>query len=228
MKDIMPPINTPDSLFHDGNPLTGALGTVVNATFMNDVQGSVQNIQTELKALLTATDSLPNDNVNNQILLALKALFLQANNNLSEIKDAGVTAIETARGNLGLKSAAIKEVGTGIGQIPDMSSQQKGVGAGFGWQKLPSGLILQWGGTPAIAGSGSSVNVSFPVAFPTAVVGVVFQSTTEVSPSCALFMHTDLTTVSMKVWGVAKVVAAGATVSPLSPGISASWLVWGY
>lgn len=154
--------------------------------------------------------------------------ILHRQGNLYEIFIAGAGAQADSRKNLGLKIAATYDVGTGSGQIPDMSSQQKGVGAGFGWQKLPSGLIFQWGGTAPIAGSGSSVNVSFPIEFPNAVVGVVFQSITEVSPSCAFFMHSDLTTSSMKAWGVAKVIAAGATTAPLSAGISASWLVWGY
>ena len=37
--------------------------------------------------------------------------------------------------------------------------------AGSGYQKLPSGLIIQWGGTGVIPGP-SGVTVTFPVAFP--------------------------------------------------------------
>lgn len=48
------------------------------------------------------------------------------------------------RGDLGLKSAALREVGVGENQIPDISSfanspQQNG------FMKLPGGLMLQWG-----------------------------------------------------------------------------------
>lgn len=31
MQDIMPSIDTPDNHFHNGNPLTGARGTIVPA-----------------------------------------------------------------------------------------------------------------------------------------------------------------------------------------------------
>lgn len=42
---------------------------------------------------------------------------------------------------LGLKTAALREVGTGANQIPDMSSFTYG----GGWQKLPDGLVIQRG-----------------------------------------------------------------------------------
>lgn len=41
--------------------------------------------------------------------------------------------------------------------------------AASGYQKLPGGLILQWGGISASNGLG---NVTFPIAFPTALAGV--------------------------------------------------------
>jgi hypothetical protein len=38
-----------------------------------------------------------------------------------------------------------------------------------GWQKLPSGLIIQWG----LTGTGGTVTTVFPIAFPTACFSVV-------------------------------------------------------
>lgn len=70
---------------------------------------------------------------------------------------------------LGLGDAAKKNVGTGSGQIPDMSSfgNQR---ADSGYQYLPGGLILQW----AIAITKTSPEtVSFPIAFPTRALCVV-------------------------------------------------------
>ncbi len=68
---------------------------------------------------------------------------------------------------LGLGEAAKRNVGTGSGQIPDMSSFASALSLS-GYQKLPSGLIIQWGA--AVAGIGSTGGtgnvVSFPVAFP--------------------------------------------------------------
>ncbi|MCY1187451.1 hypothetical protein D9M73_284320 [compost metagenome] len=40
-----------------------------------------------------------------------------------------------------------------------------------GWQKLPSGLILQWGQTPVA--TADDVTTSLPIAFPTAFATVV-------------------------------------------------------
>lgn len=70
---------------------------------------------------------------------------------------------------VGLGDAAKKNVGTGSGQIPDMSSfgNQR---ADSGYQYLPGGLILQW----AIAKTKTSPEtVSFPIAFPTRALCVV-------------------------------------------------------
>ncbi len=65
---------------------------------------------------------------------------------------------------LGLGEAAKRNVGTGANQIPDMGSFTLSV-SGTGYQKLPSGFILQWGsiGAPGIA---QDVVTHFPIAFP--------------------------------------------------------------
>lgn len=117
MKDIMPPINTPDNQFHDGNPLTGSQGTLVTAQFMNDTQSSVINVQTELKSILTGANIQINDSKNDQVLEAINKLI---------------------RSNSGASLAQT------------------------GWQKLPSGLVMQWGtGAP----TNGRCDMSFPIAF---------------------------------------------------------------
>lgn len=63
--------------------------------------------------------------------------------------------------NLGLGEAAKRGVGTGSNQIPDMSAFANNMSFS-GYQKLPSGLILQWG----LASGGSSYVVTLPVTFP--------------------------------------------------------------
>ena len=45
--------------------------------------------------------------------------------------------------------------------------------AGSGYQKLPSGLILQWGTAPSTA-PGTITSVFFPIAFPTAALSISF------------------------------------------------------
>ncbi|MCZ5705073.1 phage tail protein [Escherichia coli] len=65
---------------------------------------------------------------------------------------------------LGLGEAAKRNVGTGANQIPDMGSFMLSASVP-GYQKLPSGFILQWGsiGAPGIA---QDVVTHFPIAFP--------------------------------------------------------------
>ncbi|HAH0782019.1 TPA: phage tail protein [Escherichia coli] len=65
---------------------------------------------------------------------------------------------------LGLGEAAKRNVGTGANQIPDMGSFTLSV-SGTGYQKLPSGFILQWGsiGTTDIP---KDLVTHFPIAFP--------------------------------------------------------------
>lgn len=36
MQNLMPPINTPDQLFHDGDPTQGIEGTLVTAGYLNN------------------------------------------------------------------------------------------------------------------------------------------------------------------------------------------------
>ena len=72
--------------------------------------------------------------------------------------------------NLGLKEAAKRDVGVGAGQIPDMSSFSASR-ASTGWQKLPGGLIIQWG--QAATNASSLVVVHYPIPFPNNVFQVV-------------------------------------------------------
>ncbi|EBS5848561.1 carbohydrate-binding protein [Salmonella enterica subsp. enterica serovar Cerro] len=68
--------------------------------------------------------------------------------------------------NLHLGEAAKRDVGTGVGQIPDMSSFQ----SGGGWFKLPSGYVIQ-----AFEASFDSngLYINFPIPFPSSVIAIV-------------------------------------------------------
>ncbi|HBP8875751.1 TPA: hypothetical protein L6676_002044 [Escherichia coli] len=74
--------------------------------------------------------------------------------------------------NLGLGNAATKNVGTGTNQIPDMTNFASLLATGRGYQKLPSGLIIQWG-TVNIPSTGSgSIDVTYPIAYPSGYMGI--------------------------------------------------------
>lgn len=113
MKDVIAPINTSDGLFHDGDQSTGALGTIVTAAFQNDVQSGLQNAQSEIiKVLKTANPAVVLDPAKtDQLITALKLLFLQSGNNLSEIKTAGATSVAAAVANLGLGTGLTGVIG---------------------------------------------------------------------------------------------------------------------
>lgn len=91
---------------------------------------------------------------------------LQRTNPFGDIKADGSAAV--ARSNLDLGTAATKNVGTGAGQIPDMSSFPSGTN----YFKMPDGKIVQFGIISFPIGV-NQVVVSYPVAFPSAVRSVV-------------------------------------------------------
>ncbi|HAT2287167.1 TPA: hypothetical protein I8190_004007 [Citrobacter freundii] len=77
--------------------------------------------------------------------------------------------------NLGLGTAALRDVGTGENQIPDMSAfSYLTTGAGQpGYTFLPNGILLQWG---TILPSASDISTSFPILFPTTIFAVLATS----------------------------------------------------
>lgn len=103
MRPLMPPVQTPDNLFHDGNPLTGELGTIVDAEHLNNVQGAVRDAQSELITVLNAAGINVDPSKQNQLLTALKALLLSRSNPFGDIKSDGT--VKTALENLGLTAA---------------------------------------------------------------------------------------------------------------------------
>ncbi|QAX77794.1 hypothetical protein D5F51_04085 [Yersinia hibernica] len=75
MKNIMPPIDTPDNIFHDGNPATGEQGTIVPGLWLTNVQGAIRNTQQELISVLAEAGIEINESENNQLLLAILSLI---------------------------------------------------------------------------------------------------------------------------------------------------------
>ncbi|WP_241174668.1 hypothetical protein [Enterobacter asburiae] len=81
MRPLMPPVQTPDNLFHDGNPLTGELGTIVDAEHLNNEQAAIRDTQSELIAILTAAAMEP-ESTAGQLLAALNKLYAPGNDTL--------------------------------------------------------------------------------------------------------------------------------------------------
>ncbi|HED5569698.1 TPA: hypothetical protein R5C98_001273 [Yersinia enterocolitica] len=84
MRPLMPPVQTPDNLFHDGDPSTGDLGTIVEAEHLNNVQQALRDVQAELISVLTAAGVETNPNTF-QLVLALEALFAAKSDTLGAL-----------------------------------------------------------------------------------------------------------------------------------------------
>ncbi|EJH4314671.1 phage tail protein [Escherichia coli] len=84
--------------------------------------------------------------------------------------------------NVGLGEAAKRDVGTNIGQIPDMSAWTKGGPATGRWRKSPDGLIEQWG-SAGISDAYGNAGVTFPIAFASSPDFVLFGPRSETVPS---------------------------------------------
>lgn len=93
--------------------------------------------------------------------------YLSRKNPFGDIKSDGT--VKTALENLGLGEAAKRNVGTGENQVPDMNSFGNSLTAN-GYQKLPGGMIIQWGSfsVSPTGGSVRTVDITLPVAFPAA------------------------------------------------------------
>ncbi len=72
MKPLMKAIDTPDQVFHDGDPSTGELGTICSAEWLNDTQGSVRDIQSECIAILRANGFEPDASKSDQLWEAIQ------------------------------------------------------------------------------------------------------------------------------------------------------------
>lgn len=111
MKDVINPIDTDSGLFQDGDPATGAEGTIVSAKWLNDMQAAEISTQKEIISILTEAGLKPDAAATNQLLTAIKEVLttglkgaLLSANNLSDLKD-----VEDARKNLELGKLALKD-----------------------------------------------------------------------------------------------------------------------
>ncbi len=93
--------------FTDGNVAAGVPPTILPAEWFNTLQRELIKVVQDGGLALD-----PNDDT--QVLAALKKLFLQSGNNLSEIKAAGPTAVAAALVNLGLGDVAHLPQLTGV------------------------------------------------------------------------------------------------------------------
>ncbi|EOJ9650279.1 hypothetical protein ACM53C_003869 [Enterobacter roggenkampii] len=151
---------TQDGKYTDGSVAGGIAATRLRAAAFNAMQEELAHIVESAGLALDINDMT-------QVLKAIQKLTLSRANPFADIKSDGAAAISTALTNLGLGTAATKNVGVGAGQIPDMSSFTNA----SGWQKLPGGKILQWGKAGFPVGQ-TQISVPFPINFPSVVSNI--------------------------------------------------------
>jgi hypothetical protein len=131
MKDVISPIDTDSGLFQDGDPATGAEGTIVSAKWLNDMQAAEISTQKEIISILTEAGLKPDAAATNQLLTAIKAVLttglkgaLLSENNLSDLKD-----VEDAHKNLELGKLALKDSLTAgdVGALPTSGGNLTGI-----------------------------------------------------------------------------------------------------
>ncbi|ECZ7462053.1 hypothetical protein F8Y23_14805 [Salmonella enterica] len=68
----MKPVDTPDQVFHDGDPSTGELGTICSAEWLTNVQASIRDVQAECIAILRANGFGPDETKRDQLWEAIR------------------------------------------------------------------------------------------------------------------------------------------------------------
>ncbi|HFI8724336.1 TPA: hypothetical protein ACGR2M_004236 [Escherichia coli] len=144
--------------FTRGNPQTGTPATDLDDDYFD-------MLQEELCSVVEASGASLEKGRHDQLLTALRALLLSRKNPFGDIKSDGT--VKTALENLGLGEAAKRDVGTGAGQIPDMSAWSLPSG-GVG---MPNGIHFRYG---YVSNSGSK---TFSTPFPNQCFGIVFGQT---------------------------------------------------
>lgn len=119
MQNLMPPIESPDNTFHDGNPLTGELGTIVTALFMNNVQAAIRNAQAEMLAVLADAGIAADAGESDQLLAALKTTFALNN---SPVLTGNPTAPTQAKTDNSTKIATTAHVKSVVADYAPKSS----------------------------------------------------------------------------------------------------------
>lgn len=155
--------------FTRGNPQTGTPATDLDDDYFD-------MLQEELCSVVEASGASLEKARHDQLLTALRALLLSRKNPFGDIKSDGT--VKTALENLGLGTAATSNIGTGAGQVPDMSSFTTGHSGAAdwpnpksGWSKGPDGVITQWGILGFPVGQ-TGTNVVFPLPFPARVESI--------------------------------------------------------
>ncbi|OWY38049.1 hypothetical protein CEK28_14065 [Xenophilus sp. AP218F] len=100
MQDTLKPIASPDNLFHDGNPYSGELGTVVTSEWLNNAQSAIQSAQQEVLSVLKDSGQTPDPKRQDQLLQAVKKIAWNGSARPSTLAGYGITDAQPLNNNL--------------------------------------------------------------------------------------------------------------------------------
>ncbi|ENU1228405.1 hypothetical protein [Providencia rettgeri] len=149
MQDLMPPINTQDKIFHDGDPTTGQLGTIVTALWLNNVQAATRDVQAEIKSVLAKAGMTPDPKKTNQLADAISQIVTSGNYASTAYVDNGLNKkidkanISGVKGNDNDKVPSLNLFTTEIGKLASI---------GYSYSKIESDGRYQPKGDYAPAG----------------------------------------------------------------------------
>lgn len=76
-------------------------------------------------------------------------------------------------GNSDLGTAAFATLGTGTNQVPTMANWTLTGDQSAGYMKMPNGFIIQWGSVTLNDNGSTTVNITYPMAYPNALFQAV-------------------------------------------------------
>ncbi|WP_410198782.1 phage tail protein [Citrobacter braakii] len=147
MQNLMPPVNTPDQLFHDGDPTQGIEGTIVYAEYMNNHFGATRSLQQEIISVLAEVGIVPDPTKQNQLVEAL-SMYVGKKVPDASLKQKGIVQLSNALDSDSEETAAtpkaIKELNK---KIITLQGNILPVGSPIGWptDTPPSGFALMQG-----------------------------------------------------------------------------------
>ena len=147
MQNLMPPINTPDQLFHDGDPTQGIEGTIVYAEYMNNHQAATRDLQQEVINVLKEAGVTPDPKKQNQLVEAL-ALYVGKKVPDASLTKKGIVQLSSATDSDSEELAATpKAIKALAKKIADLQGTALPVGTPIPWpsDSVPSGYALMQG-----------------------------------------------------------------------------------
>ena len=147
MQNLMPPVNTPDQLFHDGDPTQGIEGTIVYAEYMNNHQAATRDLQQEVINVLKEAGVTPDPKKQNQLVEAL-ALYVGKKVPDASLTKKGIVQLSSATDSDSEELAATpKAIKSLAEKITDLQGTALPVGTPIPWpsDSVPPGYALMQG-----------------------------------------------------------------------------------